>query len=132
MVLLSLNGMLIPEAAQGGDSMDQQTTGKFIARKRKEKNLTQEQLAEKLGVSNKTISKRENGNLMFTSIFLIIIGTMLKPPVSHDTGGYFWVPYRPGRGACILQINGLSPNIRTELRSSLYTSGATTIHPVQN
>lgn len=33
---------------------------------------------------------------------------------------------------CILQINELSPNIRTELRSSLYTSGATTIHPVQN
>ena len=44
--------------------MDQQTTGKFIARKRKEKNLTQEQLAEKLGVSNKTISKWENGKCM--------------------------------------------------------------------
>ena len=30
--------------------MDQQITGKFISHKRKEKNLTQEQLAEKLGV----------------------------------------------------------------------------------
>ena len=30
--------------------MNQQITGKFIAHKRKEKNLTQEQLAEKLGV----------------------------------------------------------------------------------
>ena len=44
--------------------MDQQTTEKFIARKRKEKNLTQEQLAEKLDMSNKTISKWENGKCM--------------------------------------------------------------------
>ncbi len=44
--------------------MDQQLTGKFIAHKRKEKNLTQEQLAEKLGVSNKTISKWETGKCM--------------------------------------------------------------------
>ena len=44
--------------------MNQLTTGKFIARKRKEKNLTQEQLAEQLGVSNKTISKWETGKCM--------------------------------------------------------------------
>lgn len=41
--------------------MNQAVTGKFIALKRKQKNLTQEQLAEKLGVSNKTISKWETG-----------------------------------------------------------------------
>ena len=41
--------------------MNQLVTGKFIALKRKQKNLTQEQLAEKLGVSNKTISKWETG-----------------------------------------------------------------------
>ena len=44
--------------------MDQQITGKFIAYKRKEKNITQEQLAEKLGVSNKTVSKWETGKCM--------------------------------------------------------------------
>lgn len=44
--------------------MNQQITGKLISRKRKEKNLTQEQLAEKLGVSNKTVSKWENGRCM--------------------------------------------------------------------
>ena len=44
--------------------MNQLITGKFIAQKRKEKNLTQEQLAEKLGVSNKTISKWETGKCM--------------------------------------------------------------------
>ena len=44
--------------------MDQTTTGKFIAKKRKEQNLTQQQLAEKLSVSNKTISKWETGKCM--------------------------------------------------------------------
>ena len=44
--------------------MNQLTTGKFIAHKRKEKNFTQEQLAEKLGVSNKTVSKWETGKCM--------------------------------------------------------------------
>lgn len=44
--------------------MNQFVTGNFIAKKRKEKNLTQEQLAQKLGVSNKTISKWENGKCM--------------------------------------------------------------------
>ena len=44
--------------------MNQTTIGSFIAQKRRTKNLTQEQLAEKLGVSNKTISKWENGKCM--------------------------------------------------------------------
>ena len=44
--------------------MNQILIGKFIALRRKGKNLTQEQLAEKLGVSNKTISKWENGKCM--------------------------------------------------------------------
>ena len=44
--------------------MDQIKTGRFMARKRKEQNLTQEQLAEHLGVSNKTISKWETGKCM--------------------------------------------------------------------
>lgn len=44
--------------------MDQIAIGRYIARKRKEQNLTQEQLSEQLGVSNKTISKWENGKCM--------------------------------------------------------------------
>ena len=39
--------------------MNQTSIGSYISKKRREKNLTQEQLAEKLGVSNKTISKWE-------------------------------------------------------------------------
>ena len=44
--------------------MDQTTIGGYIARKRKARNLTQGQLADILGVSNKTISKWENGRCM--------------------------------------------------------------------
>lgn len=44
--------------------MNQEKIGKFIAECRKEKNLTQEQLAEKLGVSNKSISRWENAKTM--------------------------------------------------------------------
>ena len=44
--------------------MNQTAIGNYIAKKRREKNLTQEQLAEKLGVSNKTVSKWENGKCM--------------------------------------------------------------------
>ena len=41
--------------------MNQEKIGKFIAKCRKDKNITQEQLAEKLGVSNKSVSRWENG-----------------------------------------------------------------------
>lgn len=44
--------------------MDQIKIGKFIAALRKEKCLTQELLGEKLGVTNKTVSRWENGNYM--------------------------------------------------------------------
>ncbi len=44
--------------------MDQIKIGNFIATLRKENNLTQEQLGEKLGVTNKTVSRWENGNYM--------------------------------------------------------------------
>lgn len=42
--------------------MDNRKTGKFISQRRKELNLTQKQLAEKLNVTDKAISKWETGN----------------------------------------------------------------------
>lgn len=44
--------------------MNQILIGDFIAKKRKEKNMTQAALAERLEVSNKTISKWETGKCM--------------------------------------------------------------------
>lgn len=44
--------------------MDTVKIGKFLSELRREREMTQEQLAEKLGTSNKTISRWENGNYM--------------------------------------------------------------------
>ncbi len=44
--------------------MDQQKTGTFLKELRNEKRLTQEQLAEKLGVSRRTVSRWETGRNM--------------------------------------------------------------------
>lgn len=44
--------------------MNQKKIGRFIAQNRKAKNLTQEELAKKLGITNKSISKWENGNCL--------------------------------------------------------------------
>ena len=44
--------------------MNQEKTGKFIAECRKQKNLTQEQLSEILGVSSKSVSRWENGKTL--------------------------------------------------------------------
>lgn len=53
--------------------MNQEKIGKFIAKKRKEKNLTQIQFAEKLGVSDRSVSNWENGkNMPDMSLFPII------------------------------------------------------------
>lgn len=41
--------------------MDTKKIGTFIARCRKDKQMTQKQLAEQLGVSDKSISKWERG-----------------------------------------------------------------------
>lgn len=44
--------------------MNQQKIGAFLKELRKQKGLTQEQLAEKCNVSNRTVSRWENGNNM--------------------------------------------------------------------
>ena len=44
--------------------MDQVKIGSFLKELRKERNLTQESLAEKLNVSNRTISRWETGSNM--------------------------------------------------------------------
>ncbi|MBP3799452.1 MAG: helix-turn-helix domain-containing protein [Bacilli bacterium] len=41
--------------------MNQEKIGKFISEKRREKHLTQSELAEKLGITDRAISKWENG-----------------------------------------------------------------------
>lgn len=57
-------GKAILNAKGGGTNMNQQKVGQFLKKLRKEKSITQEQLAEILGVSNRSISRWENGTTM--------------------------------------------------------------------
>ena len=49
---------------------NQEKVGKFIAKLRKEKNITQSQLADKLGTNVKTISRWETGATLFDISYL--------------------------------------------------------------
>ena len=51
--------------------MDQIKIGKFIAECRKKKNLTQAQLAEKLNITDRAISKWETGKAMPDSVIML-------------------------------------------------------------
>ena len=67
--------------------MNQNEIGSFIAAKRREKNLTQEALAEKLGVSNKTVSKWENGKCMPDYAIVEALCSALDITVAELLGG---------------------------------------------
>lgn len=67
--------------------MDQIAIGRFIAKKRKEQSLTQEQLAGRLGVSNKTISKWETGKCMPDYAIVKSLCEALKVSVSELMDG---------------------------------------------
>ena len=56
--------------------MDMVKMGSFLAELRKERNLTQAELGEKLGVTNKTISRWETGNYMPSVEMLEELSTM--------------------------------------------------------
>ena len=44
--------------------MDQEKIGKLIAKCRKDKKMTQQELADQLGVTDKSVSKWENGKCL--------------------------------------------------------------------
>lgn len=67
--------------------MNQQKIGKFIAKKRKDKNLTQEQLSNILGVTNRTILNWENGKCMPDYSFLIPICDALDISINELING---------------------------------------------
>lgn len=58
-----LNG-LSTLSVKGGNDMDQKKTGLFLRELRKEKEFTQEQLAEQFNVSSRTVSRWETGTNM--------------------------------------------------------------------
>ena len=58
--------------------MNQIKIGKFIAECRKKNNLTQMQLAEKLNITDRAISKWENGKGMPDSSIMLEVRKSLK------------------------------------------------------
>lgn len=67
--------------------MNQEKIGKFISELRKEKNMTQEQLAEKMGVTDKSISRWENGKTMPDLSMITILAEELNVEVSELLNG---------------------------------------------
>jgi transcriptional regulator with XRE-family HTH domain/DNA-directed RNA polymerase subunit RPC12/RpoP len=67
--------------------MDQLKIGKFIAERRKQKTLTQMQLAEKLGITDKAISKWERGISMPDSSIMLELCDILDISVNELLSG---------------------------------------------
>ena len=67
--------------------MDQIKIGKFIAQCRKEKNMTQMQLAEKLNITDRAVSKWENGKAMPDSSIMLELCGMLGISVNDLLSG---------------------------------------------
>lgn len=67
--------------------MNQTKIGKFIAKCRKEKKLTQAQLAEKLGITDRAVSKWETGKSMPDSSIMLELCKILGITVNELLGG---------------------------------------------
>lgn len=67
--------------------MNQEKIGKFIAELRKEKNLTQEQLAQKLNITKNAVSKWERGLCLMDMSLLKPLSSILGVSVSEVISG---------------------------------------------
>lgn len=67
--------------------MDLKNTGKFLAELRKEKGYTQEQLGEKIGVTNKTISRWETGIYLPPADALLALGELFNISINEILSG---------------------------------------------
>lgn len=67
--------------------MDQSKIGKFIAEKRKEQGMTQAQLAEKLGITDRAVSKWETGKSLPDASIMLELCDLLKITVNDLLSG---------------------------------------------
>lgn len=67
--------------------MNQEKIGKYISELRKENNMTQEQLAEKMGVTDKSISRWENGNTMPDISMMVQLSEILNTTLPELING---------------------------------------------
>ena len=101
--------------------MDQIMMGTFLAKKRKEKNMTQAALAERLGVTNKTISKWETGKCMPDySVIELLCKAPLARVVPRGLGlsSTFWLSMKAQRDPYQEALLLLSPTCSQVTRRS--------------
>ena len=67
--------------------MDQIKIGRFIAECRKKQNLTQMQLAEELEITDRAVSKWENGKSMPDSSIMLDLCRLLKISINDLLNG---------------------------------------------
>ena len=67
--------------------MDVQKIGAFLAELRKERNLTQDELGMQIGVTNKTISRWENGNYLQQVEMLQILSNKFDVSINEILNG---------------------------------------------
>lgn len=67
--------------------MEQEKVGKFIAKLRKENNLTQQELADKLNLTDKAVSKWENGRCLPDVYFLKLLSEIFHVTVKEILNG---------------------------------------------
>lgn len=73
--------------SKGESIMNQEHIGKFIAKCRKEQNLTQEELAEKLQITYKAVSKWECGKNLPDASIMLNLCNILKISVNDLLSG---------------------------------------------
>ena len=93
--------------------MNQKKIGTFIAKKRKEKNLTQQELAEKIGVTNRTILNWENGKNMPDYSLLIPLCENLEITIDELINGE---PTKQSKDTIELIIEYLDRNNKVNLK----------------
>ena len=67
--------------------MDVKITGTFLKQLRKENNMTQEQLGEYIGVTNKTVSRWETGNYIPPVEYLILLSDIYNISINEILAG---------------------------------------------
>lgn len=107
--------------------MDQQKTGRFIAALRREKGWTQTQLADRLGVTDKAVSRWETGKGMPDVSLLAPLGEALGVSVNELLAGERIEPERLFEQSDALVLRTLEESrqrFRTFRQNLLYAVGA--------
>ncbi len=108
--------------------MNQIEIGKFIAGLRKEQKMTQAELGEKVGVTNKTISRWENGNYMPDISVIQALCEVLEVSVNELISGkrLSETEYKEQADTNLLSSLGQIKNIRRERSIIDFFGGAGT------